>query len=156
MEYQAFLLRSIGDQMKLTPLQKVALLPGISAVYRLTVRYHDRRAHDSVATLRRFGRERPALEIVYRGLFEHRPLNLPVDPACYEAFMVALQKLRFDHLKDQPNLPTYGTDLWLLERAAGSFAKSLILAPQLATEVHAALVAAVQTHLPEMLREVQS
>lgn len=156
MEYQAYLLRSIGDQMKLMPLQKVALLPGISAAYRLTVRYHDRRAYDSVATLRRFGRERPTMEIVYRGLFDSRPLNLPVDPDGYETFMVALQKLRFDQIKDQPDLPTYGVDFWLLERAAGSFIKSVILAPQLATGVHAALVATVQKHLPDMLREVKT
>ena len=156
MEYQAYLLRLIGDQMKLPPLQKVALLPGISGVYRLTVRYHDRRAYDSVATARRFGRSQPTLEIVYRGLFDHRPLALTLESARYEAFALALQKLRFDQLKDQPDLPTHGTDLWLLERAAGSFAKSLILAPELAKDSYTDLIEAIRTHIPEMLREVKA
>ncbi len=156
MEYQAYLLRSIGDQMQLTPMQAIALRPGIGSVYRLTARYHDRRAHDSVGTLRRFGRERPTLEMVYRGLFDHKPVAVAIEPAKYEAFALALQKLRFDQLKDQPNLPTYGVDLWLLERAAGSFTKSLILAPELAKDVHAALVETVRTHLPELLREVRT
>jgi hypothetical protein len=155
LEYQAYLLRSIGDQINLTPLQKVALQPGISAVYRLTVRYHDRRARESVATLRRW-RDQITLEIVYRGRFDHKPLALNVLQAQYEAFVAALHKLRFDQLNDQPNLPTYGVDLWLLERAAGSFTKSLILAPELARDVHAALVETVRTHLPEMLREVKT
>jgi hypothetical protein len=154
LEYQAYLLRSIGDQMKLTPLPKVASQPGISAVYRLTVRYHDRRACDSAATLQRW-RDRMALEIVYRGRFDHKPLAITVQPTRYEAFVAALHKLHFDQLNDQQNLPTYGVDLWLLERAAGSFAKSLILSPELATDVHAALVQAVKTYLPETLREVQ-
>ncbi len=156
MEYQAYLLRSIGDQIQLTPLQAIALQPGISGVYRLTARYHDRRAYDSVGTLRRFGRERPTLEMVYRGLFDHKPVAVAVEPPKYEAFALALQKLRFDQLKDQPDLPTYGVDLWLLERAAGSFTKSLILAPELAKDVHAALVETVRTHLPELLREVRT
>lgn len=155
MEYQAYLLRSIGDQMKLTPLQKVAMQPGISAVYRLTVRYHDRRACDSVATLQRW-REQMTLEIVYRGRFDHKPLKMTIQPTRYEAFVASLHKLHFDHLKDQPNLPTYGADLWLLERAAGSFAKSLILAPELAVGIYVELVNAVKTYLPEMLREVQT
>lgn len=156
MEYQAYLLRSIGDQMKLPPLQKVALRPGISGVYRLTVRYHDQRAFDSVATAQRFGRAQPALEIVYRGLFDHRPLALALEAARYEAFALALQKLRFDQLKDQPDLPTHGTDLWLLERAAGSFTKSIILAPELAKEPYTDLIEAIKTHMPEMLRLVKA
>ncbi|HEX2906140.1 MAG TPA: hypothetical protein VHO69_04725 [Phototrophicaceae bacterium] len=156
MEYQAYLLRSIADQIKLASLSQVALQPGISSVYRLTIRYHDRRAHDSVGTAWRFGKTQPVLEMVYRELFNHKAMTYALDSQRYEAFALALQKLRFDQLKDQPNLPTYGTDLWLLERAAGSFTKSLILAPTLATDTYATLIALVREHLPELLREVKT
>lgn len=154
MEYHAHLLRSIGDQMKLPPLDQIAHQPGISAAYRLTVRYHDRRAVDSVATLRRW-RDRAALEIVYLGLFDHRPLALPIEPARVEALTLALGQLRFDRLKDQPELPPYGVDLWLLERSAAGFYRGVILAPPLAQGVYAGLAAAVRAHLPEALREVR-
>lgn len=70
------------------------------------------------------------------------------------ALLLAWQQAGFDRLSDQPELPLHGLDLWLLERAAGTFVHSVIVAPQTATGQHAALVAAVREYLPEALREV--
>jgi len=53
-------------------------------------------------------------------------------------------------------LPAYNlTDLWLIERAAGTFAHSVILAPELARDEYSKLVNAVKNGLPEALRVVK-
>jgi hypothetical protein len=154
-EFQAALLRAIGEQCGLPPTRQVAAGPGVRAAYRLTIRYHDRRAVDSVATLRRNRADDAVLEVVYRGLFNHKPLNFQVDQTRYAAWIAALEKLRYDSLPDQPNLPAHGFDLWMLERASGSFVKSIVLAPERAVNEYAALARACEVHLPEALRPLQ-
>lgn len=156
MELIASQLRAIADQMSLPNTRKLAQSPGVSAVYRLTVRYHDRRAADSVATLMRVGKSEAKLEMVYRGLFNHKPMLVVFDEARYEAFTAALQKVNFDGLTDQQNIPSHGVDLWLLERAAGTFNKSVIIAPELTGSIYARLVYMIGSTLPEAVREVKS
>jgi hypothetical protein len=156
MELIASQLRAIADQMSLPNTRRIAQSPGVSAVYRLTVRYHDRRAADSVATLLRVGKNEAKLEILYRGLFNHKPVNVSFDEARYEAFTSALQKVHFDSLADQQNIPPHGVDLWLLERAAGAFNKSVIIAPELTGSIYARLVYMIGSTLPEAVREVKS
>jgi hypothetical protein len=154
MEYKASALFAIADQLALPILKHLARGAGVKALYRLTVRYHDRRAADSVATLTARQVGPPLLEVHYRGLFEQKPLAFKVDAARYEAFTQTLQDLRFDTLTDQPAIPSYGTDLWLLERAAGSFSTSVVIAPALATGLYASLVALIRARLPETIREI--
>jgi hypothetical protein len=79
-----------------------------------------------------------------------------VEAVRYEAFINTLDTLRFDRLPDQPGIPSYGADLWLLERAAGSFSTSLMLAPERASGVYASLVALIRARLPEAIREIQA
>ena len=88
-------------------------------------------------------------------MFGGKPLVYNVTTQRYEHFVATLNAVRFDQLDDQPALPPYGADLWLLERAAGSFTKSVVLAPDRAEGTHATLVAAVRADLPEALREVR-
>jgi hypothetical protein len=153
-EQLAYTLREIADQTGLSPLKHIARQPGLKAAYRVTVRYPDRRAHNSVATLRYSSVESIGLEVVYQQLFRHKPLAYEVSPIRYQAFVAAFQKAGFDHLPDQPKVPFYGVDLWLVERAAGTFIKSVILAPQKADEPHLAIVNAVRDYLPEAVREI--
>lgn len=155
MDYLAAMLRAIADHCGLKPLRQVALLPGVRAAYRLTVRYHDRRAHDSAATLRVARAGGPQLEVVYRALFDHKPVQISIEAARVQAFEDALIAARFDHLRDAPNLPPHGADLWLLERAAGGFYHSVLLAPELTGGQHARIVHIVASHLPEALREIR-
>lgn len=154
MDYQTYLLRVIADELGLESAEQAARRPGMRAVYRLTIRYHDSRSYDSVATLSRYGAEAPRLEIAYRGIFGQKPLTFTVNQERFDALAGALLKLRFDHLSDQTHIPAYGADLWLLERAAGGFAKSIMLAPKLAKGIHADLIAVIQEHLPEAVKEV--
>jgi hypothetical protein len=157
MEYKASALFAIADQLELPILKHLGRTPGVKALYRLTVRYHDRRAADSVATLTAMTvGGPPVLDVIYRGLFEQKPLRFSIEPLLYEAFISTLDTLRFDRLPDQPGIPVYGTDLWLLERAAGSFSTSLLLAPDRATGVYASLVMLVRARLPEAIRTIQA
>jgi hypothetical protein len=156
MELIAAMLRSTADQAGVVALREIAKQPGVSAAYRLIVRYHDRRAADSIATVRRFGHQAATLEIVYRALFKHKPVVMHLEKTQYATFESALHQLRFDDMADQPNIPTYGVDLWMIERAAGNFIKSVIVAPELAANSHARLVEVVKVHLPEAVREVKT
>lgn len=156
MEYLASLLMGIIDQMKLTPLTKLALQPGVRAVYRLTIRYHDRRAIDSVATVVRTSGNGATLEVVFRGRFDQKPLRFLVSQADYEGLTFGFQKVNFDKLGDQADLKPYGEDLWLWERAAGTFHKSVLLAPSDADGAYWQLVRLAWTHLPEAVRVVDS
>jgi hypothetical protein len=156
MELLASQLRAIADQMGLPSTKQIAQTPGVSAVYRLTVRYHDRRAADSVATLQRMGKSEPKLEICYRELFNHKPMTTALNTERYDAFAAALQQVHFDNLGDQQNIPPHGVDLWLLERGAGTFNKSIILAPELTGSVYARFVYLIGSTLPEAVREVKS
>ncbi len=154
--YYSFILRVIADRTGVLPLQKVARQPGVQAAYRISVHYYDKRACDSAATLWRLTSEdERTLEVRYVGAFHEKPLYHSIDLEQYQAFIHALQKVRFDHLRDQPGLPAHGIDLWLVERAAGSFYKSVILAPKYAEGSYAAIINAVQIHLPEALRAVR-
>lgn len=152
-EQHAFLLRSIAERLKQPPVRQIIKQPGMRDVYRVTIFYHDRRALDSVATLTNRHTAEPQLAIAYRRVFRERPLLHTIPRTRYEHFVNTLNHLRFDHLRDQAGLPQYQSlDLWMIERAAGTFVRGIILAPETAEGVHAEVVNAIKTHLPEALR----
>lgn len=155
-EFLASMLRSIAEQMGVMPTEQAAMRPGVRGVYRLTIRYHDRRSRDSVATVTRRGGEGAELAVTYYNLFNHKPLIFPVTPPDYAAFSGGLTQLRFDRLEDQSGIPFYGVDLWMFERAAGSFYHSVIVAPELTDGNYWRLVRLAYTYLPEAVREVTS
>lgn len=152
-ERHAALLRDIAEALELPPVRRLARAPGVCAVCRVTVHRDDRRALDAVATVIRDSAG-VSLEVRYEGLRHLRPVRHPLAVDRLAALLLAWQRAGFDRLRDQPGLPLHGADLWLLERAAGTFVHSVIVAPQTAVGQHAALVAAVREHLPEALREV--
>lgn len=154
--FQAPLLRAIADQLGLKAIGEIAKLPGVTGVYRITVQYFDGRAFNSVATVRASQTGEIVLEVVYQRLQALKPIAHRIDDARYEIFVQAVKSLRFDHMRDQPDLPDYNsTDLWLVERAAGTFYHSVILAPDLALDDYGRLVNAVRNGLSEALRIVK-
>ncbi len=151
--YQGYLLRSIATQIGADPTPTIAQMPGVQAVYRVTVHYHDARCYNSVATLTRGVVGNPTLTIQY----EHAPyatVHDEMDVVAFKQFMQALQKARYDHLSHQASLPTYGIDLWLVERAASGFSKDVILAPYGAKPPYIPIIEAVNTYIPQALREI--
>lgn len=152
--FHAPLLRAIADRMALPPIAESARAAGIIGVYRFSVHYFDGRAHDSVATLRHVSTG-AWIEVHY----DHqpqKPVITPIPLDRYQLLVKAFVRLQFDKMSDQDNLSSYdSTDLWLVERAAGTFVHSVILAPALATGVHNGLANAVRHALPEALEMVK-
>ncbi|MEP7291578.1 MAG: hypothetical protein ABI835_07325 [Chloroflexota bacterium] len=154
--FQAPLLRSIADELQLPPVAEIARQPGTHEVYRITVHYFDGRACNSVATLRGSAIREVVLEVLYQRALNRKPLTHPIEADRYTAFVQALKSVSFDHMGDQPELPAYNsTDLWLIERAAGTFSHSVILVPELAHDHYRRLANAVKNGLSEALRQVK-
>ena len=152
-ENHAFALRGVAERTAQPPLRQIARGPGVRAVYRVTVGYHDRRAYDSVATLIQGIVPAVQLTLAYDGL-NLKPMTRELPAERGAALNHALATVGFDALRDQPRLPQYGLDLWLVERGAAGFSPDVIVAPATATGHHADLVAAVRAHLPEALRAI--
>ncbi len=154
--FQAPLLRSVADECHLPSVSQIARAPGMQDVYRITIHLFDRRASDSVSTLRCSTTDGAVLETVYQRTPLLKPIKHVMDAAEYDAFVKAVASVSFDRLPDQPRLPDYdATDLWLVERAAGTFLHSVIVAPDLAQNQYARLVNAVKHGLPAVLRQVK-
>lgn len=166
MEHHVQTLRRVAENLGLPPLKTLLREPTVQAVYRISLHYGDLAAHDSVATL--IKRTEPAAPTVERGEIAVITLTVGFHAALggkllvhqisserYNAFVMALRAASFDKLQDQADLPFYGADVWQVERGAGSFIKSVLLAPAQASGAHAAVVAAIRTYLPEALRQVQ-
>ncbi len=154
--FQAPLLRSVLAACKQPPIRDLAQQPGIQVVYRITIHRFDRRASDSVSTLRTSTTEGAVLETVYQRTPLLNPIWHVIEPADYDEFVKAIAGIGFDKLRDQSGLPDYdATDLWLVERAAGMFVHSVIVAPDLARDQHARLVNAIKHGLPPVLRQVK-
>jgi hypothetical protein len=152
-------LRFISTRLSLSPLETVARTPGISEAYRITMQYHDGRVPDQVATLS-IGQSlagRADLSVCYRRTTE-TPLTLtpliPIERA--RALASGLRALGFDRLDDMPDLPWHGADLWLIERAVGTFSRDVVLAPESASGPYAAIVTLVNTQLHEAIRPLKS
>ena len=152
--FHAPTLLAIAARCGLLTVAKLARTPGMQAVIRVTVSYHDRRARNAVTTVTR-AISGIRYEIVFDGAIGH-PLSHAFEQERYEALVRALLGIGFDHLKDAPDLPAPGKgDVWLIERGAGSFAHGLLLAPDRAEGVYSRLVNAVRHGLPEALRQVE-
>lgn len=149
-------LRRIAERMALPAVPALALQPGVTAIYRVTVYYVDQRAYHTVATVEQSPVKGAVLELRYEGAFGSKALRYTLIPTRYEAFVTDIRSVGFDRLPDAPQLTSKEgvIDVWMIERAAGSFYHSVILAPALALGVYATLVAATRAHLPEAVREI--
>lgn len=144
----------LADRMNLTPLMQLAARPDVIDVYRVIVYSMDQKVRNSVATLYHQTRQKHHLEVVYEGLFEHKPLHHAVDESDYESFVGALRHVKFDSLRDQQDLPLHNSIFWLLERAAGTYQKGVLFSPQKPEKPYSTLVNAIDAYLPEAIREV--
>ena len=147
MESLVHILRRIAEQVGCLPIRQIAVQPGIQAVYRVTVYYPDMQASDTVATLVSSNINGILLETIYRERFDNKPLVRRLTNEEFEAFTRALRSLSFDTLADQPNIPSYGVDFCLVERGAGSYLKSILLAPPSTNGAYSKLVDIIKEYL---------
>lgn len=150
----AGLLRLNAERAGLAKVSAIASRAGVREVYRVTVEYDRVRYASVVVTLTCRGMDDIEAGAVYLGHFGNRPLLRRISSEQYESFTVAMRQTGFDRLPDQPGIPFYGADLWLVERAAGSFSKSVIIQPERAADAYAQVVALVRASLPEVARQL--
>jgi hypothetical protein len=153
---QAAPLRFIAARLSIPELESIALQPGVMQAFRLTVQYHDAQHPDQVATLiKTQSQQNPTLTLNYRRIDE-APFTLThsIEIERFREFDAALRKLGFDTLDDPRDVPYYGNDLWLIERAAVSFHHDIIIAPSKATGVYAEIVKLVREKMREATRPI--
>ncbi|MEM6282783.1 MAG: hypothetical protein AAF787_11360 [Chloroflexota bacterium] len=144
--YQHYLLRSISTQFQLPDTPTIAQQPGIQSVFRVTCHYPGGDFPDSVATVVSSQVGQPTLT-VHRNGSESNGENM-LDRQAFEALTATLSTVKFDKLADQPDIPSTRANLWLIERAAGSFIKGVLLSPELATDDYQSLVFRLHELLP--------
>lgn len=146
-------IRLIAVRLGQGELKNITREPGVHEGLRISIFYHDGCAPNSVATLRRSRGETCALQVVYDKPPEPVYFDLKVPLERYQNLLGMLRKTNFDKMDDQPDLPFYGINLWLVERIAGSFYHDIVLAPETAGGNHREIVRAFRQFLPESVRE---
>jgi hypothetical protein len=127
----------------------------MKVLYRVIAYYLDGRARHSVATLYgERGTTEFRLEVVYEGVNQHKPIQHTVSSAHYDALAAAFLRANFDKLADQDITIKRLKTLWMVERAAGIFHHSILLTPQQPELPYSIIVNALDSYLPEAIREV--
>jgi hypothetical protein len=154
MELTATFLRGIALRLGQPAIAQIVADPGIREAVRVTVQ-HSRSAYAAiVATLiaPRGGDVRA--QFVYQGHFGHQPLTRTINAYAFETFDAQIRATGFDRLHDEADI-SLTSDLWMIERGAARFNKSVILSPTTAHQPYAALVAQVRAFLPEVDRRLE-
>lgn len=146
-------IRLIALRLKQDELRNLTRQPGVNEVFRVTIQYHDARHPNQVATLMR-GHTGCDLRVVYDKPGKDVYFTHTIEPERYQALLTALRRVNFDTLDDQPDVPFFGVDLWLVERASGSFYHDVVLSPESARGFYREMILAIRTHLKEALREI--
>jgi hypothetical protein len=147
-------IRLIALRLKQDEIKNVLQQPGINEVFRVTIQYDSRAHANQVATLTRGHGGTCALKVVYDKPGKDVYFTYAVDAERYKALLSALRRLKFDDLDDQPDVPFFGVDLWLIERGSGSFYHDVVIAPDSARGFYRELVLTVREHLKEALRAI--
>lgn len=147
-------LSAIAKRMQLTPLNKLSAQAGIHHVYRITIYYQNKRAHNSVATVLHAYKTQYTCETCYENVLNNHPISHEIHPKAYERFTQGLYSIQFDKLTDQANLPLHYKTLWMIERAAGSFYKSILFTPDRLEKPYTTIINILDSYIPESIREV--
>jgi hypothetical protein len=145
-------IRLIAMRLGQGELQKITSNPAINEAIRVSIHYHDGRGPNSVATLERGHGDHCQLHLAYDKSPRMASLKLNIPLVRYQNLLMALRRARFDTLDDEDDLPYLGVDLWLIERAAGSFYHDIVVCPTNAKGHHREIVLALRQYLPEAVR----
>ncbi|MBX3061485.1 MAG: hypothetical protein KF726_00820 [Anaerolineae bacterium] len=148
-------LRFIAARLQLSDLTQVVRQPGVGEALRVTIQYHDGRHPNQVATITKSQTGKVKLNVSYRRANDTSLVwNYDIELARYQTIGAALRRLNFDKLDDSPDVPWYGADLWLVERAAGSFHHDVIIAAEISTGNHREVTALIREGLKEAVRAI--
>lgn len=147
-------IRLVALRLRQDELRNLTQRPGINEVFRVTIQYHDGRHPNQVATLARGHGSTCSLKVVYDKPGKSVYFDYSVESDRYKQLLGALRRVKFDNLDDQPDVPFFGVDLWLIERASGSFYHDVVLSPGSARGFYRELILAIREHLKEALRPI--
>jgi len=149
-------IRLIALRMKQDEVRNVVQRPGVNGAFRVTIQYHDARHPNQVATLIR-GHSGPCtLHVVYDKPGKDVHFTYAIEAARFTTLHTVLRRIRFDGMDDQPDVPFFGVDLWLVERGSGSFYHDVVLSPDSARGFYRELILALREHLKEALRPIEA
>jgi hypothetical protein len=149
-------IRLIALRLKQDEVRNVVQRPGVNEAFRVTIQYHDARHPNQVATLTRGHGGPCTLNVLYDKPNKDVYFTYAVESARYTALQAALRRVRFDGMDDQPDVPFFGVDLWLVERGSGSFYHDVVLSPDSARGFYRELILALREHLKEALRPIEA
>ncbi len=147
-------IRLIALRLRQDELRNLTARPGVNEAFRVTIQYHDGRHPNQVATLTRGHGSTCMLKVVYDRPGKNVYFDYTIEAERYKRLLSALRRLKFDDLDDQPDVPFFGVDLWLVERASGSFYHDVVLSPGSARGFYRELILALREHLKEALRAI--
>jgi hypothetical protein len=142
-------------RLKLPEVTRIVRQPGVGEALRLTIQYHDGRHPNQVATITKSQTGEVKLLVAYRRANDQSlswSYDLPL--ARYQVMGAGLRRLNFDKLDDPPDIPWYGADLWLVERAAGSFHHDVIVPPASSSGAHGEIVRLISDQWKEAVRAI--
>ncbi len=149
-------IRLIALRLKQDELRNLVQQPGINEGFRVTIQYADADHPNQVATLMRGHGGAGTLRVVYDKPGKDVFFTYTVSAERYTALLTALRRAHFDALDDQPDVPYFGVDLWLVERVSGSFYHDVVLSPGSARGFYRELILAIRQQLKEALRPIGS
>lgn len=151
-------LRLIAARLNLPELEQVAIQAGVTETFRLTIKYHDGRHPDQVATVvKHQSKAVPSFSVLYQRINgDVLTLEHVLDVDRFRSLIATLKKMGFDRLDDDKSIDWIRSDVWLVERAASAFHHDVIIAPATATGIYADIVTLVTSSLREAVRAIAS
>jgi hypothetical protein len=147
-------IRLIALRLRQNELKHLTRQPGVNEAFRVTIHYDQGRHPNQVATLTRGHGGACPLKVVYDKPGKQVYFDYAVEMDRHTALLTALRRVRFDEMDDQPDVPFFGVDLWLVERVSGSFYHDVVLSPESARGHYRELILAIREHLKEALRDI--
>ncbi len=147
-------IRLIALRLRQDELRTLVQRPSVNEAVRITIQYHQADHPNQVATLTRGHTGNSALLVAYDKPNRDVVFTHSIDVDRFRALVAALRRVHFDTLDDQPDVPFFGVDLWLVERASGSFYHDVVLSPDTARGFYRELILAIREHLKEALRPI--
>ena len=147
-------IRLIALRLRQDELRNLVQQPGVNEAFRVTIQYHTADHPNQVATLTHGHSGSSTLRVVYDKPNRDVHFTHSIDADRGRVLQAALRRVHFDTLDDQPDVPFFGVDLWLVERASGSFYHDVVLSPDSARGFYRELILTIREHLKEALRPI--
>ena len=156
MVYHESAIHTIQKQAQIKPLRILASQAAVQVALRLTVYYVDGRAHNSVATLvKEANQDDLRLETHFIGFCAGRPITRHISQTTFQTLVAIIQKSNFDTMYFPEDKLLHTATIWFVERATGQFYHSVMLNPHYHDKPYCVVVNAIDSYLPDAVREIR-